>query len=133
MATLPEVLPDAVPNYYQGDISDLDQNYVKGKLGEVVDQINVRWGAIVAARLASGALPTRLYEAVVVRVASRVFENPEGYRKENEGQYGYEVNPAVASGTLWYTADDIKDLTGASADGTSVIGTASVGLHRPRW
>lgn len=134
MATLPDVEVDKIPMYYSGDTSEFDAAFLMGKLGEVVDQINVRWGSIVESRLASGALPLRLYEAVVVRAAARVFSNEDGFKKENEGQYGYENNPLVASGYLWFTDIDEKDLTGRTAPKKGgLIGTATIGRHVPGW
>lgn len=135
MATLPDVETTEIPNYYSGDTSEFTDEFLQGKLNEAVDQINVRWGSLVAARLASGALPLRLYKAVVVRVASRVFGNEDGFKKENEGQYGYEVSALVASGYLWFSDIDEKDLTGAVAPkkGGGPIGTATIGRHSPRW
>ena len=134
MASLPDVHVTEIKKHYSGDIDDFEQPFLEGKLGEVVDQINVRWGTLVESRLNSGALPTRLYNAVVVRVAARVFENPEGYRKENEGGYGYEINPAVGSGTLWFTDTDIEDLTGQNPKRPAGrIGTATIGRHRTGW
>lgn len=134
MATLPDVPTTEIPKYYPGDTSEFTDEYLQGKLNEVVDQINVRWGAIVASRLASGALPVRLYNAVVVRVASRVFGNEEGYQEEHEGQYGYKVSALVASGYLWFTDIDEKDLTGAVAPKKGGrVGTVTIGRHVPRW
>lgn len=135
MATLPDVSKSKIGDHYSGDTSEFTDEFLQGKLDEVVDQINVRWGSIVATRLASGALPKRLYEAVVVRVAGRVFSNEDGFKKENEGQYGYENNPLVASGYLWFTDIDERDLTGAVAPkkGSGMIGTATIGRHSPRW
>lgn len=134
MATLPDVAVTEIEKHYSGNTDDFEQPFLEGKLGEVVDQINVRWGTLVESRLKSGALPQRLYNAVVVRVAARVFENPEGYRKENEGGYGYEINPAVGSGTLWFTDVDIEDLTGQNPKRPAGrIGTATIGRHTPGW
>lgn len=134
MATnLPEVTATDVPAHYHGDVEDFSADFLNGKLGEVVDQIHSRWGTLVAARLESGRLTERLFKSVVVRVASRVFSNPEGFRKENGGQYGYELNPAVASGTLWFTDDDQYDLTGIHPKRSPVLGTATIGRHVPRW
>ena len=130
---LPPVAVDAIPTYYPGDLEDFTEEFLQGKLNETVGKITNRFGVQVTARLASGALTTDLYEAVVVRVASRVFANPDGYRQENEGGYGYEINPAVGSGTLWFTDDDIIDLTGISPKSAGVIGTATIGRHRTGW
>lgn len=135
MATLPDVNIDKIPNHYSGDTSEFADKFLQGKLDEVVDQITTRWGTVVASRLASGVLPLRLYTAVVVRVAARVFSNEDGFKKENEGQYGYEISPLVGSGYLWFTDIDEKDLTGAVAPkkGGGRVGTVTVGRHSPGW
>lgn len=134
MATLPDVKVHVIPNHYAGDTTQFTPEFLQGKLDEVVDQISTRWGSVVAARLASGKLPERLYRAVVVRVASRVFGNEDGFKKENEGQYGYEINPLVASGYLWFTDIDEKDLTGAVAPKKGGrVGTVTIGRHSPGW
>ena len=112
MTTLPDVDIDEIPKYSNVDTSEFGEDYLEGKLGEVVDAIKVRWGSVVAARLASGKLPLRLYNAVVVRVAARVFGNEDGFKKENEGQYGYELNQLAASGYVWFSDIDERDLTG---------------------
>ena len=131
--TLPEVTHEDIPKFWYGDTSEFTPDYLNGKLGEVVDKIASRWGSVVARRLASGALTDRLYRGTVVRVASRVFSNPEGYKSEAEGGYNYELNAAVASGTIWFTDDDIADLTGEDpkSKGT-MMGTITVSRHRPR-
>ncbi|KJL39912.1 hypothetical protein [Microbacterium trichothecenolyticum] len=129
--TLPEVSADEIPKYWAGDIDDFDVAYLQGKLGEVVDMIADRYGSLVAARLASGRLTERLYTATVIRIAARVWSNVDGFRRENAGQYGYEVNAAVASGTIWFTDDDVRDLTGVHPKQSNVIGTATIGRHEP--
>jgi hypothetical protein len=134
MATLPDVPTSKIPNHYPGDTSEFTQDFLAGKLNEVVDQINVRWGSLVEQRLASGQLPPRLYDAVVVRVAARVWANEDGYKSEHEGQYGFEISPLVGSGYLWFTDIDEKDLTGTNAPKASgPVGTVTIGRHTPRW
>ena len=128
---LPEVTVADIPKFYAGELEDFSEEFLANKLGEVVDTIKDRFGTQVAQRLASGRLTDRLYRAVVVRIASRVFANAEGFEKENGGQYGYELNPAVASGTIWFTDDDYRDLAGVDRRKSNVIGTAGVGRHRP--
>ena len=128
---LPDVLALALTNHYEGDLSGYTSTYLQGRLNEVVDKIQSRWGSIVQARLDSGTLPQRLYEAVVCRVAARVLRNPEGYRSEQEGSYNYHLNPAVASGTLWFTDDDEADLTGSHPRGPGIVGTFTIGRHQP--
>lgn len=132
---LPDVTPADIPTFYSGDLEDFDEPFLKGKLQEAADMIGGRYGDTIAARIKSGRLTTHLYKGVVVRVAARVFSNPDGYRKENEGGYGYEINAAVGSGTLWLTDDDILDLTGVHPNPAkrqnTLIGTVSIGQHRP--
>lgn len=130
---LPDVPAAKIANHSPADLTGLSAEFLQGKLNEVVDQITVRWGSLVEARLASGKLPQRLYEAVVVRVAARVFENVEGYKSEQEGQYQYERSAAVASGHLWFTEDDERDLTGTvtSRKSHGPIGTVQTPRNRP--
>lgn len=130
---LPDVSKDVLPKHYEGDLSEFSGDFVQGRLDEVVDKIESRWGAQVAARLANGKLKKRLYEAIVCRVATRVFRNPEGYRREQEGTYSYDLSAAVASGTLWFTDEDVRDLTGNGPEGAPMVGTVGIGRHRPGW
>ncbi|MDY0829131.1 Gp19/Gp15/Gp42 family protein [Microbacterium sp. BG28] len=131
--TLPDVGADVLPKHYEGDLSSFSPDFVQGRLDEVVDKIESRYGPIVEARLASNKLKARLYEAIVCRLATRVYRNPEGYRSETEGSYQYNLSAAVASGTLWFTDEDITDLTGVSPKGTPTVGTVTVGQHRIGW
>lgn len=130
---LPDVPHAKLARHYEGDLSDFTDEFVQGRLDEVVDKIESRFGAIVEARLASQQLKTRLYEAVVCRLATRVYRNPEGFRSETEGGYQYNLSAAVASGTLWFTDDDIADLTGSNPKGTPMIRTVTVAQHRVGW
>lgn len=127
---LPDVDVATIPDHYEGDTSYLTDKYLQGRLNEVVDKIETRWGTTVQKRLSSGKLKQRTYEAVVVRVAARVFRNPEGFESEKEGQYDYKLRATVASGTLWFTDDDVTDLTGILPRAASLPRT--VGLS-PRW
>lgn len=129
--TLPDVTIDDVPNHWDGDLDDFTPEYITGKLKEVGSIIRSRYGSAARRRLANGELDEFLFKAVVVRVASRVWNNTEGFKRENAGQYGYEVNAAVASGTIWFTDDDVLDLTGVHPKTSNVIGTATIGRHHP--
>ncbi|GAA2577339.1 hypothetical protein [Microbacterium binotii] len=130
---LPDVGADLLPQHYDGDLSQFTAEFVQARLNEVVDKIESRYGSHVEARLTSGKLKARLYEAIVCRVATRVYRNPEGFRSETEGSYQYNLSAAVASGTLWFTDDDIADLTGAPAKGIPMVGTVTIGRFAPRW
>lgn len=133
MATLPEVTHDEIPTYSRVDVTDFDVNYLDGKLGEVVDQIKSRWGSVVESRLAAGTLTERLFKAVVVRVAAREFGNEDGFKSETEGQYSYERSALVASGYLWFSDIDERDLTGRVAlKKNGRVGTSTV-RRQPGW
>ncbi|MDQ1113936.1 hypothetical protein QE418_003384 [Microbacterium testaceum] len=129
--TLPDVSVDEIPKHYAGELDDLPPAFLEARLGEVVDMIADRHGSMVSARLTSGRLTIRRYEAIVVRVAARVFGNPDGFTEETGGQVNYRFNPLAASGTIWLSDDDVYDLTGVhpNPDRSNVLGTASVGRH----
>lgn len=127
---LPDVPTSVVPKHFEGDLDSFTDEFVQARLDEVVDKIEARWGATVQARLASGKLKKRTYEAVVVRVAARLFRNPDGFDMEQEGQYQYKLRATVASGTLWFTDDDQRDLTGI--DPRAATFPRTVGLS-PKW
>ncbi|MCJ1709231.1 hypothetical protein [Microbacterium sp. VKM Ac-2923] len=131
--TLPDVSIDEIPKHYAGEIDDLTPAFLEGKLGEVVDMIADRHGTAVAARLESGRLTLRRYNAIVVRVASRVFGNIDGFTEEGGAQVSYKFNPHAASGTIWLSDDDVHDLTGSNPNPkkSTVIGTATIGRHHP--
>lgn len=134
--TLPEVTHTDIPKFWHGDTSEFTTEYLDGKLGEVVDKITNRWGSLVRSRLDSGRLTDRLYRATVIRVASRVWSNPDGFKSETEGGYNYELSAAVASGTIWFTDEDVTDLTGEDPKTKGErVGTITVTRHRPagRW
>lgn len=59
------------------------------------------------ARLADGRTSAAAVRIVVVRMVLRVLRNPEGFKNEQAGDYGYSVDTAVASGRLFLTADDL--------------------------
>lgn len=73
------------------------------------------------------------YRALVVMVEAnsvlRVLRNPEGYRQETEGNYGYSLSAAVASGHL-FVMDSEWALLGASR-GAWTIAPATRANHRP--
>ena len=127
---LPDVPDSVIPKHYEGDLSDFTDEFIQARLDEVVDKIEARWGTVVQQRLNNGKLKQRTYEAVVVRVASRLFRNPDGFESESEGQYDYKLRATVASGTLWFTDDDERDLTGIDPKATALPRTARLS---PAW
>lgn len=61
--------------------------------------------------LASGQVQREDVLDVVVAAVDRVLANPEGFRSESEGTYSYQVNPVVASGYIWFTDEDLSQVT----------------------
>jgi hypothetical protein len=87
-----------------------------------------RWRVKIESRLASGTLSPDSYKRIIANAVLRVLRNPEGYSSENEGGYGNSRRATVASGDLWFTGDEIEQLTGISPKPSSVPGTISIGL-----
>lgn len=125
--SFPEVTYEDVIAHFEDDPEILgSQKYVEAKIGEAVDSLAARFGKRISARLQSGVLTERLFKAIVAAAVLRTVRNPEGYRTEQQGNYSYGLNAAVASGYLWFTADNMLNLLGEpqSPIGTAVIGFA---------
>jgi hypothetical protein len=126
-----EVTKEEVDKRYDGDLlSEFDEDYIATQIEDAVDFADSRWSAVIESRLASGALTPNLYLRTISDAVLRVIRNPGGIASENEGGYGISTRAAVASGNLWFTADDIANLCGVK--GTAMPGTVSIGLDR-RW
>lgn len=104
---------------YEGelDLDNLDEWYQE-KLDEAV-RLLIRKVPTVVSRMAAydpstgvGIDPAFVKDKVIGAVL-RVMRDPEGIKRETEGNYSYERNPIVASGNIWYTKDELADL-GAS-------------------
>lgn len=127
---LPDVSVAQFGVNYEGDVAQFDEAFLENKLGVVVDKITNRWGVLVQSRLDSGALTERLYAAIVAEAVLRLVRNPDGYRTEQEGTYSYTLSAAVAAGYLYFTAENVQDLTGIDPKGSNVFGTARIGIMR---
>lgn len=125
--TLPEVTYQDVIAHFEGDGDDLGrQEFVETKAKQAVARLAARFGSRVQARLLSGVLSEELYKGTVAEAVLRILRNPEGFRMEQQGNYQYQLNSAVASGYLWFTADNMIDLIGQDF---APIGTTSIGVH----
>lgn len=130
MASLPQVsFEDVDSRYLEGSLADrFDQSNVETQIADAIDYANSRWRVQILSRLASGTLTENLYKRTVSDAVLRVVRNPEGYANEADGGYSYGLRPAVASGNLWFTADDIETLAGIGT--ASTPGTIGIGLDR---
>lgn len=132
--TLPDVVVTDIADHYHDDVSDYTDAYLLSKLNAVIDGIITRgWESLVSQRIASGTLPLRHYKAIVVRIAARVFANPEGFKKENEGQYGYERGYQNSTGEIMFSPDDIRELTGITRRGSQMPGVIRLTRGQPTF
>lgn len=95
---------------YEGqlDLEGLDEWYQE-KIDEAV-RLLIRKVPTIETRMAAGQLDPLFVKDKVLGAVMRVLRDPEGYESETEGNYGYKRNPIVASGNIWYTADELADL-----------------------
>lgn len=130
MASVTVTVPDVVGRYLEGDLlSEFTQEQVQTQITDAVDWSDLRWRSLIDGRIASGVLTPNLYKRTVADAVLRVMRNPGGLASENEGGYGYSTRAAVASGNLWFTADDIETLSGVQLNPQTRPGTVSIGLH----
>lgn len=133
MASVTVTVPDVVGRYLEGDLlSEFTEAQVQTQITDAVDWSDLRWRAKIESRLASGVLTANLYKRTVADAVLRVMRNPGGLASENEGGYGYSTRAAVASGNLWFTADDIETLSGEKLNEAMPPGTVGIGLA-PGW
>lgn len=132
--SLPVIDASEIGKFYHGDVSDYDTDFVQNKLDEAVDRITTRgWKTLVEGRIASGLLTEHLYKSIVFRAAGRALSNPDGFRKENEGQYGYERFGEGATGDVDFTAREIADLTGIQTKASGIPSNITMARAAPTF
>jgi hypothetical protein len=129
---LPDVTPEEVAKrYLEGVLLDeFTPEQIQEQIADAIDYLDNRWRAVIESRLASGLLTTRRFTRVISDAVLRVVRNPRGLTSENEGGYGYAQRPDVASGNLWFTADDLESLTGIRPTQAAVPRTVGIALDR---
>jgi hypothetical protein len=129
MASVTVEVADVVSRYLEGDLlSEFTSAQVQTQITDAVDWADSRWLGAINARLASGKLTANLYKRTISDAVLRVMRNPGGLASEGELGYNYTTRAAVASGNLWFTADDLATLTGLSA--LALPSTIGVSLDR---
>jgi len=124
------VTAEDVAKRYEGDLlSEFREEYVNTQITDAVALADAHWRDRIIARLASGELALAVYQRVISNAVLRVLRNPEGYTSENEGGYGNSRRVVVASGDLWFTAEEAEQLSGI-VEGSLPPGTVSLGLDR---
>lgn len=128
---LPAVPVTVLEDSYEGDLDDFgySEGWFDRKLAEAVAKVQSRWGAVVEPRLTGGTLAQVTYEAVICEAVLRVARNTNGYRGEQEGNYQYQQDVTVAAGKLFFTDENIEDLTGSNPRRSGKMGTAVVEPH----
>jgi len=93
-----------------GELGDPDK--VNVLIGDIIDQIDSRWGVAVKRRLQTKQLSERGFKRVVSNVALRVLRNPDGIYREQLGTYQYQMSQKVASGYVAFLPEEIEALVG---------------------
>lgn len=125
---LPPVDATTLADEYEGDLDDFGfaDSWFERKLRVAVAKAQSRWGSQIDARLGDGRLALETYQSVICSAVLRIARNTNGYRSEQEGNYQYEQDVTVAAGKLFFTDEEVEDLTGVNPRRNMKIGTAAV-------
>ncbi len=111
-----------------------DDDILQVRIDEAELALRLRIGDL-ATWVAAGDTELRAEQVktVVRRVAQRAVRNPQGLKSEQSGDYGYSIDPRVASGTVWITDDDWA-LLGLPTSTQGRVGTIrlATGVRRRR-
>jgi Gp19/Gp15/Gp42-like protein len=126
--SLPAVTITDLEAEYEGDLDDFGfaTEWFERKLVVAVDKATSKYGAQMEARLAAGRLTAPTYISVICEAVLRIARNTNGYRSEQEGNYQYEQDVTVAAGKLFFTDENVEDLTGINPRRGTKMGTAVV-------
>lgn len=98
-----------VRDAYEGSIPLDRENWVQNRIDAAVRELLAVIPKIPA-RIADQSLDADFVKDKVVDAVLRIVRGPEGFLQENEGEYGYQRNPRVASGDLWFPPEDLVQL-----------------------
>jgi hypothetical protein len=84
----------------------------------------------IPARVDAGTLALDNVRDAVANAVLRVARNPEGFEREQEGEYGYGQHRDVAAGKLFFTGDDYALVDPAS--GGFAFGSVRIGIPAHR-
>jgi hypothetical protein len=100
-------------------IPESQQEWVQGRVDAAHRRLRSAAPGLDA-RVTSGVLDADLVKDVIVEMVLRVLRNPEGFAREQDGDYGYSRSERVGSGVLEVTDADLKALGYAGASTYSV-------------
>lgn len=99
------ILPDVLIAY-EDEIPDERQEWVSELILRAERALDSKVSGIQE-RIDSGELDMLRVTDVIVNAVCRVIRNPEGLLIETEGNYSRQADRAVASGRLFFDADDL--------------------------
>lgn len=111
---LPKITYQDVAARFQDGESLGDETYVQNLIDDVVDDITVKWGPRIKARLDAEIITERTLKRVVSAVVLRVLRNPDGIYRESLGNYEYQMSQKVAAGYVTYLQEEIDTLIGVT-------------------
>lgn len=84
------------------------------------------------AKVADGTIDADDVKLAIINAVLRIIRNPDGYQSEQGGDYGYSLRRDVASGSLFFTAEDLAPLgiTGVRRAGTIGVGIPAHRMSR---
>ena len=110
-------------------LADEERAWAKTLLGDVEAMVRRRIPDLVE----KAAADEHWRETLVMVEANavlRVLRNPEGYRQETEGNYGYSLSAAVASGHLFVMSSEWDNL-GYRAGAWTITPVVRTACRRP--
>jgi hypothetical protein len=129
MASVIVEIQDIQNRYDGGDLTErYSVDYLNTQIADAVDYADTAWSVSIESRLTSGALPPGRYKRIIADAVLRVVRNPDGFTTEGDGTYSYGKRADVASGSLFFSPNDIAHLTGIT--GQSMPGTVGIGMDR---
>jgi len=108
---------DDVQAWYNRELDEDERRLAQTLLNGVEAKIRRRIRNLTA-RAAADSDFREIVVMVEANAVLRVLRNPEGYRQETEGNYGYSLNAAVAAGHLFIMDSEWEDLGARRGAGT---------------
>ena len=118
MSNVLGITPDEVKDRYEGTIDESQERWFSKTVDRAVRKL-IQVAPGIEDRIASGVLDPEFVRDKVADAVLRVVRNPEGFDREAEGDYSYQMNKLVASGNLWYPESDLAELGFAVSTNTT--------------
>lgn len=106
---MPYATVDDVQNAYEQPIPDDLATFVATQLEVANTLLDARVPSLASRLTSAPGLAVLARHAVVVAVL-RVLRNPDGFKGEHGGEYGYYYGTEASSGRVAFSAEDLQDL-----------------------